>query len=61
MLNQWALEHGKIRDSAVFSYVGIVFSFPIAYLLLGEIPNTFMIIGGAIIAVGVFIAELKNS
>jgi drug/metabolite transporter (DMT)-like permease len=61
MLNQWALETGKIRDAAVFSYIGIVFSFPIAFLLLGEVPNTYMIIGGAIIAFGVFIAELKNS
>ncbi len=60
-LYQWALVEGKVSDSAIIAHAGIIFSFPVAYILLGEIPNLYMIIGGLLIAIGVIIAEKKNT
>jgi drug/metabolite transporter (DMT)-like permease len=56
-LNQWALDNGRVSDSAIFGYLGPVFAFPIAFLLLGEIPTPFLILGVIVIAFGVVIAE----
>jgi drug/metabolite transporter (DMT)-like permease len=56
-LNQWALENGRVSDSAIFGYLGPVFAFPIAFLLLGEVPTFFLILGIIVIASGVIIAE----
>ena len=61
MLNQWALHKGSVTDSAVWTYIGTIFAFPVAYTLLGEIPNTYMILGGVVIAIGVLIAETRNT
>lgn len=59
MLMQWALEYVQVSDTAFYSYLGTIFTLPLAYLILGEIPNTYMIIGGILIAIGVVIAEFK--
>ena len=56
-LNQWALNHRRVSDSAIFGYLGPVFSFPITYLLLREVPTPALIIGALFVALGVFIAE----
>lgn len=58
---QWALENGKVSDSALYGYLSPVFTLPAAYFLLGETPNCCMLVGGALIAVGVFIAETGNT
>jgi len=60
-LNQWASAHGKISDSAILSYLGPVFAFPVAFLLLGELPTPYLLIGASIVAIGVIIAEAGNS
>lgn len=60
-LNQWAIEKGKVSDSAIISYLGPIFSFPIAFLLLGELPTGFLIVGGIVVAAGVIIAEIGNN
>jgi drug/metabolite transporter (DMT)-like permease len=59
-LNQWALEHGKVSDSVVISYLGPIFAFPVAFFLLGEMPNTSLLIGTVIVVAGVVIAEAGN-
>jgi len=59
-LNQWALHKGKASDYAIFSYLAPIFTFPFAYILLGELPNSLMFVGGILIAIGVFLAEKGN-
>lgn len=61
LLNQWAIGHAKVSDQAVYSYLSTVFTFPFAFLLLGEVPNMYMLVGGAIIALGVILAESVGS
>jgi drug/metabolite transporter (DMT)-like permease len=60
-LNQISIEQVPVADIAIFGYLGPVFAFPVAYYLLGESPTPVMIIGGAIIALGVIIAEKRKS
>ena len=60
-LNHWGLENARVSDFAIFGYLAPVFTLPFAYLLLGELPNTLMLIGTALIAAGVVIAEKNNS
>ncbi|KKS21257.1 MAG: hypothetical protein UU80_C0032G0021 [candidate division WWE3 bacterium GW2011_GWA1_41_8] len=60
-LHQWALHKGSVTDSAVWAYTGTIFAFPVAYLLLGEVPNTYMLIGGLLITLGILIAESRNT
>ena len=57
ILYQWALDKGRVSESAIFGYLGPVFSFPIAHLLLGEVPTTSLIISAVIVVIGVIIAE----
>jgi drug/metabolite transporter (DMT)-like permease len=61
LLNQWALEHATISQITIISYLGTLFAFPTAYLVLGEIPSTYTIAGSLVITVGVVIAEMRNS
>ncbi len=53
----WGLKHADAVDTAIFGYLMPLFTLPFAYLLLGEVPTKTNIIGSAIIAFGVFIAE----
>jgi drug/metabolite transporter (DMT)-like permease len=59
-LFEWSLKRISVTDSAVISYIGPLFAIPSAFIILGEIPTEINIIGGSIIAVGIFIAEYKN-
>ena len=59
-LNEWGLEKAKVSDYAIFGYLAPVFTLPFAYLLLGELPNTLMLVGTAFIAAGVVLAEKNN-
>jgi drug/metabolite transporter (DMT)-like permease len=57
----WGLENAHISESAIYGYMSPVFTLPFAYALLGEVPNTWMLIGGAFITLGVVIAERENT
>lgn len=61
MCYEWALEHIKVTDISFFGYLGSIFTIPFAYILLGELPNGFMVVGAIIIAIGVYIAEKKQT
>ena len=58
---EWGLSKVEVKDTAIFSYLQPVFTLPFAYILLRELPNQYTIVGGAIIALGVLIAESKKS
>ena len=60
-LYEWALTVASIADTAFFNYLSPIFTLPFAYILLQEVPNKITLIGGAIIATGVVIAEYKKS
>lgn len=60
-LHQWALRNGKVSDSAIIGYLGPVFSFPVALVLLGEYPSKVLVFGAIIVAVGVIIAEIGST
>ncbi len=57
MLSQWAFEYAKVADTAIYSYLSTIFTFPFAFWLLGEVPNKYMLVGAAFIALGVILAE----
>jgi drug/metabolite transporter (DMT)-like permease len=57
-LYQWALENGTVADSVFYGYLTPVFTFPVAFLLLGEIPTAVLMIGTVIIVSGVVMAEV---
>lgn len=61
MLYQWGLENAHVSDSAIYGYLSPVFTLPFAFILLGEIPNIYMLIGAFFIAMGVIIAEKQNT
>lgn len=50
----------EVGEQALFSYLYPIFSIPLAVLWLGEKITPLFILGGIIIATGVFIAEIKN-
>ncbi|OGC70710.1 hypothetical protein A2415_03670 [candidate division WWE3 bacterium RIFOXYC1_FULL_39_7] len=56
-LFEWSLTKVTVSDTAILGYLQAVFTLPFAYMLLGELPTKYALIGGAIIAVGVIIAE----
>ncbi len=60
-LFEWGLTKVEVKDTAIFSYMQPVFALPFAYILLGEIPNNIMVLGAAVIAMGVLIAEDNKS
>lgn len=53
----WGLDKSSVSDSAIFSYLGPVFTLPFSYILLKEVPATYTIVGILILALGVIIAE----
>ncbi|OGC46787.1 hypothetical protein A2793_02895 [candidate division WWE3 bacterium RIFCSPHIGHO2_01_FULL_38_45] len=61
MLFDWALNTHSMGDTAIYSYLAPIFTLPFAYVMLSEIPTKFALIGSAIIALGVIIAEHKKS
>ncbi len=50
----------EIGEQALFSYLYPIFSFPLAVLWLKEKITPIFIVGAIIIAIGVFIAEIKK-
>ncbi len=61
ILFQWGLDKAEVTDTALFTYLGPVFTFPVAFMLLSEIPTLTVVLGAAIIASGVLIAERYKS
>ena len=58
---QWGLKYLEAQETAVYSYLGLLFNIPAAFLILGEIPTQQMAVGVVVIAVGVVIAEKFKS
>ena len=50
----------EIGEAAIFSYLYPIFSTPLAVIWLGEKVTPVFIVGAVIIAIGVFIAEMKK-
>ncbi len=48
-----------LTETAVLGYLSSLFGIPFAYLMLGEIPTMYSLAGGAVIAVGVAVAEIS--
>ena len=61
MLYQYGLSYSKVSDTAIYGYLQPILTLPFAYYLVGEIPNTYMLLGGTLIFVGVVIAEARKS
>ncbi len=59
-LYQKALKYVKVTDTAFFGYLSPIFTFPVAYFLLGETLNKFLVVGAIFIALGVYVAERKS-
>ena len=57
---EWALKVVPVAESAIYSYLTPIFAIPFSYLLLGEKMDLWFIIGGLIIAYGVYISERPN-
>ena len=49
----------EVSEANIFSYLSPLFAFPLAYFWLHESPTVYMLIGSAVIALGVLIASLK--
>jgi drug/metabolite transporter (DMT)-like permease len=56
-LFEWALERVSVQDTALLGYLGVVFTVPFAFFLLGEIPTRYELLGTTVIFIGVLIAE----
>ena len=61
VLYQWALKFLEAQEVAVYGYLAPLFALPAAFILLGETPTQTMLVGAAIIATGVVIAEKYKS
>ena len=59
-LFEWGLTKVEVKDTAIFKYLDPIFALPFAFILLGEVPTPYMLIGGTLIALGVMIAEYKR-
>lgn len=60
-LFEWSLKFLKITDTVIFSYISPIFTLPVAFLLLGEVPTKDILLGSAIIILGIFVAEHKKT
>jgi drug/metabolite transporter (DMT)-like permease len=58
---EWGLQQSHVKDSAIFSYLGPLFTIPVAFLILGEIPSSLTVVASMFIALGVLIAEKHKS
>jgi drug/metabolite transporter (DMT)-like permease len=56
-LYDWSVKRIEASAAAVYGYLQPIFAFPAAYLLLGETPTPYFLLGAALIGVGVFITE----
>jgi drug/metabolite transporter (DMT)-like permease len=50
----------EVSEAALYGYLQPVFALPAAYLLLGELPTRYFLLGGVLIGVGVLLTEYKK-
>ncbi len=60
-LYEYGLKSTEASEASIFSYLSPLFTIPIAFYLLAEIPNRYFILGGLIIALGVLIHNQGSS
>ena len=58
-LFEWALNNVSISDTAILGYISTIFGIPFAFLILGEIPTFYALLGAGIIGIGVAVAEVS--
>ena len=59
-LYDWSIRRIEVSEAALFGYLQPVFAFPGAYLLLGETPTRYFLLGAILIGIGVFLTEYKG-
>jgi len=59
-LYEWAVRKIEVSEAAVFGYLQPLFAFPTAYLLLGEVPTRYFLLGSVLVGAGVFLTEYKS-
>lgn len=57
---EWGLKRAKAADTAIFSYLGPLFTIPISFVLLQESPTPAAFLGIIIIVIGVVGAETNR-
>jgi len=60
LLFQWGINKSEVSDAGFFTYLGPLFTVPTAFILLGEIPSSTILVGAGIVACGVIIAEKEK-
>ncbi|KKT83836.1 MAG: hypothetical protein UW82_C0031G0004 [candidate division WWE3 bacterium GW2011_GWC2_44_9] len=60
-LFEWSLKYLKVTDTAIFSYIAPLFTLPAAFLLLGELPTKGILVGAAVVVLGIAVAEKNRS
>ena len=59
-LYEWSVRRIEVSEAALYGYLQPLFAFPAAYLLLGEVPTRYFLLGAVLIALGVFLTEYKS-
>ncbi|MFH2109270.1 MAG: DMT family transporter, partial [Patescibacteria group bacterium] len=59
-LYEMALKYIEASEASVFTYLQPVIAIPASFILLGEVPTGVFMMGGAVIAMGVYLAETKK-
>jgi len=59
-LYDWSVKRIEVSEAALYGYLQPLFALPAAYLLLGELPTPFFIVGALLIGSGVFLTEYKG-
>lgn len=59
-LFEWSLKYLKVTDTVIFSYIAPIFTLPAAFFILGELPTKDLVLGSAIVALGIIVAERKK-
>lgn len=60
-LFEWSLKYLKVTDTGIFSYISPIFTLPAAFFILGELPTGDVILGAAVVAVGIAVAQRQKS
>lgn len=55
----YGLKHRKAQDIAVFQYIHPIVTAIAAWFILAEIPNAKLILGAAVIFIGIYLAEAR--
>lgn len=58
-LYHWAIEKIDAQEIGIFTYLDPVTTITVAYVLLGEKPTTFYLLGAVLVFFGIFVAEKR--